>query len=76
MESAREDLRELHARRQSIKEGGGVKLQEKQRSQGKMTARERIDYLIDPGTFVEFDLFAKHIGIELGLTRPRYQQTE
>ncbi len=69
MESAREDLRELHARRQSIKEGGGVKLQEKQRSQGKMTARERIDYLIDPGTFVEFDLFAKHIGIEFGLDK-------
>ena len=61
MESVREDLRELQKRRQRIKDGGGVKLQEKQRAQGKMTARERIDCLIDPETFVEFDLFAKHV---------------
>ena len=34
-----------------------------------MTARERLDYFFDPGTFVEFDLFAKHIGIDYGLDK-------
>jgi len=69
MESMEEKLRELQERRQRLQEGGGPKLQEKQRSQGKMTARQRIDYLLDPGSFVEFDLFAKHIGADYGLDK-------
>jgi len=69
METMQEKLRELEERRERVKQGGGVKLQEKQRAQGKMTARERIDYLLDPGTFVEFDLFAKHIGTDYGLDK-------
>ena len=36
---------------------------------GKMTARERPDYFFDPGTFMEFDLFAKHIGMDYGLDK-------
>ncbi|MEZ5306994.1 MAG: acyl-CoA carboxylase subunit beta [Pyrinomonadaceae bacterium] len=40
--------------------GGGVERLEKQRSQGKMTARERIEYLLDEGTFEEFDKFVTH----------------
>jgi methylmalonyl-CoA decarboxylase subunit alpha len=62
-------LAELEKRRTKLRLGGGVKLQEKQRAQGKMTARERIDYLVDPGTFVEFDLFARHIGADYGLDK-------
>ena len=62
-------LKELEERREKIKQGGGPKLQEKQRAQGKMTARERIDYLLDPGSFVEFDLFARHIGADYGLDK-------
>ena len=62
-------LAELERRREKLRLGGGVKLQEKQRAQGKMTARERIDYLLDPGTFVEFDLFARHIGADYGLDK-------
>ncbi len=69
MESMEEKLRELQERRQRTQEGGGPKLQEKQRSQGKMTARQRIDCLLDPGSFVEFDLFAKHIGADYGLDK-------
>jgi acetyl-CoA carboxylase carboxyltransferase component len=64
-----EKLKELAARREKIKQGGGAKLQEKQRSQGKLTARERIDYLLDPNTFVEIDLFARHIGSDYGLDK-------
>jgi len=69
MASVDEKLKELEERREKLRLGGGVKLQEKQRSQGKMTARERIDYLLDPGTFVEFDLFARHIGADYGLDK-------
>ncbi|MGH7834539.1 MAG: acyl-CoA carboxylase subunit beta, partial [Candidatus Binatia bacterium] len=69
MASMDEKLKELAARREKIKQGGGAKLQEKQRSQGKLTARERIDYLLDPKTFVEIDLFARHIGSDYGLDK-------
>jgi len=69
MESMTKRLEDLQDRRKKIKEGGGCKLQDKQRAQGKMTARERIDYLLDPGTFAEFDLFARHIGTDYGLEK-------
>ena len=69
MESMQEKLKELEERRERIKQGGGAKHQEKQHAQGKMTGRERIDYLLDPGTFMEFDLFAKHIGTDYGLDK-------
>ncbi|MBI4320169.1 MAG: acyl-CoA carboxylase subunit beta [Chloroflexi bacterium] len=49
--------------------GGGAKAVEKQHASGKLTARERIDYLFDPGTFTEFDLFAKHLGRDYGLDK-------
>jgi acetyl-CoA carboxylase carboxyltransferase component len=69
VQSMEEKLNELEERRERLKMGGGPKLQEKQRAQGKMTARERIDYLLDPGSFVEFDLFARHIGTDYGLDK-------
>jgi acetyl-CoA carboxylase carboxyltransferase component len=69
VESMESKLKELEQRRAHLEQGGGPKLQEKQRAQGKMTARERIDYLLDPGTFVEFDLFARHIGVDYGLDK-------
>jgi acetyl-CoA carboxylase carboxyltransferase component len=69
MASMDEKLKELEQRREKIRQGGGAKLQEKQRSQGKLTARERIDYLLDPNTFVEIDLFARHIGSDYGLDK-------
>jgi acetyl-CoA carboxylase carboxyltransferase component len=69
MASMDEKLKELEQRRDKVKQGGGAKLQEKQRSQGKLTARERIDYLLDPNTFVEIDLFARHIGTDYGLDK-------
>lgn len=41
-------------------EGGGAKRIDKQHAAGKLTARERIDLLLDPGTFVEMDRFVTH----------------
>jgi acetyl-CoA carboxylase carboxyltransferase component len=43
-----------------IKEGGGAARIEKQHAQGKMTARERLEYFFDDGTFIELDAFVKH----------------
>lgn len=47
--------------------GGGETRLEKQRQQGKMTARERIDFFLDEGTFEEFDKFVVHRATDFGL---------
>jgi len=69
MSNMEDKIRELNERKEKLRLGGGVKALEKQRAGGKMTARERLACLFDPGTFVEFDLFAKHIGTDYGLDK-------
>jgi acetyl-CoA carboxylase carboxyltransferase component len=49
---------ELHGRREKAKLGGGEEKIAKQHAAGKLTARERIDLLVDPGTFVEMGIHA------------------
>ena len=53
-------LRELRARRAAARSGGGEERIRKQHEKGKLTARERIDYLLDDDSFVELDTFAEH----------------
>lgn len=53
-------IEELHAKRQQMTLGGGQDRIEKQHASGKKTARERIDLLLDPGTFEELGMFAQH----------------
>ncbi len=55
-------LAELEERRRKIKEMGGRESVEKQKKRGKLTARERIDLLLDKGTFHEIGMFAKSKG--------------
>src|SRR3989338_6451739 len=62
-------VRELTARKEKLRAGGGTQAAAKQRASGKMTARERLDAFFDPGTFLEFDLFARHIGTDYGLDK-------
>ena len=50
-------LDQLQARRDEAKLGGGVSRIEKQHAKGKLTARERLEILLDPGSFEEFDMF-------------------
>ena len=50
-------INELEDKRRQLQLGGGYERIEKQHSKGKMTARERIDYLLDDGTFVELNPF-------------------
>lgn len=56
----KERLKELEEKRSKSKLGGGTERIEQQRSRGKLTARERIDLLVDPGSFVEVDRFVVH----------------
>jgi methylmalonyl-CoA carboxyltransferase large subunit len=58
---------DLLERREAVKLGGGAPRQDKQRAQGKLTARERIDALLDKGTFLETGMFAKHQSTYFGL---------
>ena len=53
--------------RRRAREGGGADKIQAQHAKGKMTARERIEYLLDPGSFVETDTFALHQGLSRGL---------
>lgn len=65
----KEIIKELESEKERLRQGGGKGLQEKEHAKGKLTARERIDILCDPGTFEEYDLFAKHIGRDYGLDK-------
>jgi methylmalonyl-CoA decarboxylase alpha subunit len=62
----REFLRQKKAR---IALGGGQKRIDKQHAQGKMTARERLEYLFDAGTFIELDAFVKNRCTRFGMDK-------
>ena len=70
MKTTREKLDELKQLREQAMEGGGTKRIESQHKKGKLTARERIDLLLDPGTFQELDMFATHRTHRLRPRRP------
>jgi propionyl-CoA carboxylase beta chain len=52
--------------------GGGAKRIEDQHAKGKLTARERLDILLDEGSFEELDMFAQHRSYDFGLEKQRY----
>jgi methylmalonyl-CoA carboxyltransferase large subunit len=64
MEQLVEDLRK---RAEHLRQGGGPDRLAKQKEQAKLTARERIDALVDPGSFEEFGLFAQHRQTQFGM---------
>jgi len=59
--------RELRELKERAREGGGAERIAKQHEKGKLTARERIDLLLDPGTFVEQDMFVTHRSTAFGM---------
>ncbi len=63
-----EDLRRRKAR---AKEGGGSDRVRQQHEKGKLSARERIDVLVDPGSFVETDAFVEHRTTDFGMAEKR-----
>lgn len=62
----------LKRRSLSAEQGGGAKRLEKQKAAGKMTARERIDFFLDEGTFEEFDKFVVHRSTDFGLDEQKF----
>ncbi len=62
-----ERLRQLDRMRAEALLGGGAVRIERQHAWGKLTARERLDLLLDPGSFVELDAFVTHRATEFGL---------
>lgn len=62
-----EKLNELYDKRREIELGGGDDKIEKQHQRGKLTARERIELLLDAGTFVELNPFMEHRCTDFGL---------
>jgi len=66
-----EILNELEARRQSARAGGGAKRVEAQHAKGKLSARERLDVLLDEGSFEEWDMFVEHRSVEFGMAEQK-----
>jgi acetyl-CoA carboxylase carboxyltransferase component len=62
-------LAELQERRDRVKEMGGRESVERQKGRGKLTARERIEKLLDEGTFCEIAIFAKNRGTAFGMDK-------
>src|SRR3712207_4091644 len=60
-------LEKLEARRSEARQGGGARRIEAQHRRGKLTARERIDLLLDHGSFEEFDMFVQHRCTDFGM---------
>ncbi len=65
-------IKELLDKRDLAKLGGGQKRIDSQHAKGKLTARERIDLLLDEGSFEEFDMFVTHRCKEFGLEKQVY----
>jgi propionyl-CoA carboxylase beta chain len=63
----RDKLEALQAKRAEAELGGGQERIDAQHAKGKMTARERLDVLLDPGSFVELDRFVTHRATDFGL---------
>jgi len=65
--SMREKLELLERRRAESELGGGAERVKAQHAKGKLSARERLDVLLDEGTFVELDRFVTHRSSDFGL---------
>jgi propionyl-CoA carboxylase beta chain len=60
-------LEELERRRDAARLGGGEKRIEAQHRKGRLTARERLDILLDPGSFEELDMYVEHNCTDFGM---------
>ncbi|MFC2017395.1 acyl-CoA carboxylase subunit beta [Chloroflexota bacterium] len=69
MATTKKLIEEYQQKRAKIKEMGGAEAIEKRHKKGQWTARERIDYFFDPGTFTEIGLFTKHRTIHFGMDK-------
>ena len=70
--SMKERIEDLRARRAEAVSAGPERAVQRQRAKGKMLARERLDYLLDRGSFHELDMLARHRAHTAGLTTRPY----
>ncbi|MFB9223033.1 acyl-CoA carboxylase subunit beta [Paracoccus cavernae] len=64
-------LDELEQRRREARLGGGQRRIDAQHARGKLTARERLELLLDEGSFEEFDMFVRHRSTDFGMEADR-----
>src|ERR671928_1682996 len=72
MPDPRKLLDDLHHRQSLAEQGGGPDRIAQQHKKGKLTARERLDLLLDEGSFVELDRFVTHRSTDFGLDQQIY----
>ena len=65
-------LQELKKRDRLAEEGGGAQRRERQHKEGKMSSRERIEFLLDDGTFEETDKLVTHRSHDFGMAEQKY----
>lgn len=64
-------LQKIQEKHQQSHQGGGITRIETQHNKGKLTARERIDLLLDPGSFTELDAFVEHTCVDFGMEKQK-----
>src|SRR5213082_964256 len=64
-------LRRLDEKREAARAGGGSRRIKAQHERGKLTARERLDVLLDPGSFEEWDMFVEHRSQDFGMAEQK-----
>src|ERR1700735_5298965 len=69
--SYEEKLEHLRRMNAEAEEGGGAERREREHKAGKLSARERIDFLLDEGTFEETDKFVTHRATDFGMAEQR-----
>ena len=65
-------IKQLEKQRKQAREGGGKKRIDAQHARGKLTARERIDILLDEGTFEEYDMYVEHRTNDFGMAKQKF----
>ena len=60
-------IRQMEEKRERARKGGGQKRIDAQHAKGKLTARERLELLLDPGSFEEWDMFVEHRATDFGM---------
>ncbi len=65
-------IEELLKKKEEAKLGGGKERIKSQHDKGKLTARERIELLVDEGSFEEFDMFVEHRSTDFGLEKQKF----
>jgi propionyl-CoA carboxylase beta chain len=64
-------IEELERRREAARQGGGEKRIAAQHAKGRLTARERLSVLLDPGSFEEYDMFVEHNATDFGMAEQK-----